>query len=527
MPSDGEKVSKGQRSVISRIKEDNEALKQRLARESRFSRLAQSMSTSGDIVKLQDQANSYLRKIDAEKKKIDELDADISTCQATIIEQRKKMGGINASKENHDMISRQIRLYENRLDKALVKFNESLAKNKGLRDEIDNLRRERVVFDGIYKKLERELHEKKKEMAAIIEDSKNAYQVRDKSQAEMMALKQQAEREQAEFDREWEELGRIMEQDRLLRESTSLQHAERKQDEHKQSEGTNPGEQANEESNQNAHWSDMKQGSQSILSNERIASFEESFQKIKDATGIKDMHELVEKFLQAEDKNFRLFNFVNSLNSEIERLEVMIADTKAEIEKYKGQGVSTDTQRKKVLRDLEDRLARTESKAEEYDNKYTQATKTIGQLKQGIQSIFTRLGPSRRGEGGAMDERASVEEMLGNQGVTESNMMQYLGIIEQRTSEILQLYYESQNGGPSDPESASATELTPPPEGVLQPAAPRLTVMPPAWEDFSSGEESDQEDDERPLTRDELQRKTLKGMNKKEYKHKSRSFGKK
>ena len=39
-----------------------------------------------------------------------------------------------------------------------------------------------VVFDGIYKKLERELHEKKKEMAAIIEDSKNAYQLRDKSQ---------------------------------------------------------------------------------------------------------------------------------------------------------------------------------------------------------------------------------------------------------------------------------------------------------------------------------------------------------
>lgn len=39
---------------------------------------------------------------------------------------------------------------------------------------------------------------------------------------------------------------------------------------------------------------------------------------------------------------------------------------------------------------------------------------------------------------------SSVEEMLGNQGVTESNMMQYLGIIEQRTSEILQAYASSQ-----------------------------------------------------------------------------------
>lgn len=46
--------------------------------------------------------------------------------------------------------------------KALVKFNESLAYIKNLRERIDTLRRERVVFDSIYKKLERELHEKKK-----------------------------------------------------------------------------------------------------------------------------------------------------------------------------------------------------------------------------------------------------------------------------------------------------------------------------------------------------------------------------
>ena len=38
---------------------------------------------------------------------------------------------------------------------ALQKFNEALAHNKQLRETIDNLRRERVVFDQIYKKLVR------------------------------------------------------------------------------------------------------------------------------------------------------------------------------------------------------------------------------------------------------------------------------------------------------------------------------------------------------------------------------------
>lgn len=35
---------------------------------------------------------------------------------------------------------------------------------------------------------------------------------------------------------------------------------------------------------------------------------------------------------------------------EIEKLEEQISDIKAEIEKYKGQGVNTDNQRKKILK---------------------------------------------------------------------------------------------------------------------------------------------------------------------------------
>ena len=226
-------------------------------------------------------------------------------------------------------------------------------------------------------------------------------------------------------------------------------------------------------------------------------SYEETFAKIREATGVETIKDLVDTFQDIEQKNFPLFNSINELNSDIEASELAIAETKLEIEKYKGQGVSTDTQRKKVLRDLEERLARTEAKADEYDLKHQNATKTINQLKTGIHSIFSRLGCAS----------TSVEEMLGNQGVTESNMMQYLEIIEQRTTEILQMYAASQQSTKDDLLANSALQ-----SGIVQPAASRLSVQPPAWDDFSSGDESDQEDDERPLTREELQRKTLRGL---------------
>ena len=69
------------------------------------------------------------------------------------------------------------------------------------------------------------------------------------------------------------------------------------------------------------------------LSQTKVKSYEEAFAKIEDATGLSNVEDVVTKFLEAEDKNFSLFNYVNELNSEIERLELMIGETKGEIEK--------------------------------------------------------------------------------------------------------------------------------------------------------------------------------------------------
>ena len=53
--------------------------------------------------------------------------------------------------------------------------------NTHLRQEIDSLRRERVVFDELYKKMEKELTQKKNKMAQIIETANSAYEQRDRA----------------------------------------------------------------------------------------------------------------------------------------------------------------------------------------------------------------------------------------------------------------------------------------------------------------------------------------------------------
>ena len=163
---------------MDKLKKDNDTLKEELALETKQAMASNSSAAAAQIAKLQDQADTYTRKIEMEKRRIEELDKQIEAMEKNILSQRKKMGGVNAAKENHAQIQKQIKILENRLEKvrsaparaaltrdrrvslvpvsqALQKFNEALAHNKQLRETIDNLRRERVVFDQIYKKLVR------------------------------------------------------------------------------------------------------------------------------------------------------------------------------------------------------------------------------------------------------------------------------------------------------------------------------------------------------------------------------------
>ncbi len=357
------------------------------------------------LASLHDQGDLYTQKIEVENRNVKAMDEQIQLLKQKILYQRKHMGGVNAARENQAMIQKQIRILENRLDKALVKFNEALAHNKQLREEIDNLRRERVVFDNIYRKLERELHDKKKQMSNIIELSNLAYEQRDAAQMEVAAIEAQNRKEQEDFEQNMAEMGRLIERKRNTGSNADDPSAGNMtmDDEAKLKTKVNKG-----------AWGIAKEKVAIQVSIEKVQNFEEAFNKIKAATGINDIEELVRTFIKNEDQNFSLFNYVNEQTNEIEKLEEGIALLKEEEQKYAQESGDDVHQHKQLLRDLELRLQSTESMAERYELKCTEAQKTINSLKMGIHSIFTRIGCA-----------SSVgSEILADSNVTEANMMQ-------------------------------------------------------------------------------------------------------
>merc|ERR1712139_137302 len=194
-----------------------------------------------------------------------------------------------------------------------------------------------------------------------------------------------------------------------------------------------------------------------------------------------------------------------------------VAELHSEIERYKGAGDSDDATRKKILQDLEERFNATEAKSVGFENRYASAMRTIAALKTGVNSIYQKIGCA-----GTKTTGTGVKALLGQDGPNEQNMLQYLGIIEGRANEVLQMYASSQltQAAVMVDSTAPGTDARPTLLGSgpqTAPGASTLAIEPPSTADeYASDEESEEEQDDRPLTVAELQAKTLLNLNKRE-----------
>ena len=88
---DSQNVIRRQRAAIDKLKADNLALKQELALETRADFVAPP-HVQDEITRLQDEADSYTRKIELERRRVEELEKTIGVLTMKAMEQRKRMG---------------------------------------------------------------------------------------------------------------------------------------------------------------------------------------------------------------------------------------------------------------------------------------------------------------------------------------------------------------------------------------------------------------------------------------------------
>jgi len=504
---DSQGIIRKQRATIEKLTRENRKMKTEL-NETRSSSSTQVENRIAleKINQLTEKQEALITKENNEKQATQDL-ADVwADTQRKITEVREdlgKHGGSKAAVENAKAVQKQIRILENRLDKGLQKFNEAIKSNSELREQIDTLRGERVVFDDIYKKLEGELHSKKKEMANIIEQANAAYEARDSAQAQMAALKQQADKEHAEFEKEWRELGKLIENDKKMKEF--MRQKVRQRAEGDKAATASKAEEDKQKKLAKSAWdaANSKAMGQMSASQDKVTVYEEAFVKIQSATGICDIDELVQTFLDGEDKNFTLHKYNTELAADIEKLDQQIMEYKDEYIALSGSGTrKEDTEKVKLLESLEEKWSDIDKKALVFNDKYQDASATLHHIRAGIESIFRRIGCNQE------DLPSGAQS-----GISESTMMPYLATIESRTNELLKMYDQIKEG--DEDYEAEVGKVKP-----TQSSANLQIKLPSTVEDYSDDEDDDDEDDQRPFTRDELKTKTMRGISKKQKKSK-------
>eukprot|EP01063_Lacrimia_lanifica_P034528 TRINITY_DN6406_c1_g1_i1.p1 TRINITY_DN6406_c1_g1~~TRINITY_DN6406_c1_g1_i1.p1 ORF type:complete len:624 (+),score=353.88 TRINITY_DN6406_c1_g1_i1:109-1872(+) len=413
--------------------------------------------------------------------------------------------GVNATSEAHTKIDRQVKVLENRLDRALVKFNEALHINKQLREQIDNLRRERGVFDTIYKKLEKELQERKKEMAFIIEVSNIAYEEKDNAITELEQLKQYAKKEMESFEETFKELDELLEEDRKMKEAIKSRMNERKEKQIAEIKGMR------DEQSQKKRLLQGQKGASTALTTTAtptaagqnptdtqmtLSMYEEAFQKIRQATHCEDISKLVSTFLHSEDDNFSLFNYVNELNSELDKSEEEKTQYLREIQKIKGNvGNNADLQRQKVLKSLGQQLKEAEGQNHKYKENLEATQKVLDEIMALVEVVFAKTDcPTDKivGQCGVSDKGTPV-------GPNASNLLLYLAAIELRTDEFLRAWRKQ--------------EAMPFSTTILGPAKPfggaQIQIeIPSTGDDYN--DEDDDDEGTHVMSREELVEKSLK-----------------
>jgi len=440
------------KSGVAELRKSNAEMKNELNAEMRLTSLTNAQ-TGSKIAKLQEKGTFYAKQIEVEAKKLHDLERQIEILQAAIDDKRSKLRKVEGN--SSDSLSKDIKKLERTLEKTLQKHNEVLADNKQLKEEIDHLRRERVTFDKIYKKLETELQQKKKTFEEVTESSKQAQAKKKKIADQIKLLKERVMKEESNIEREFQDIFKDINEknivDRIEEKFGPLQERTGpiKKKENESPTKTN-GNMLDDYHDGDISRMSIRKGLRSVEKRPRDASFKspqeevqeynEIFESLKKKTNKSDLKDILALFEDYETKNYSLYQHLTHLSDEKETLEKQIQLIKEEIgglsqSQQKG-GVEQGDNKAQKIQELKHQIEDGDKHFGFLETKQTGLTETINALKISIPIIFERIGCN-------VEDYAN--ELLDGTTVNEGNMLQYLAIIEKKTNEILQMYHFSQN----------------------------------------------------------------------------------
>lgn len=402
-------------------------------------------NTSEVLGTLQSRGDEYTKAAIIEKKRLEELEDALRHITVEIEKYRSKAkksaidvmnlhtltpnpaysraDGVDVEKQAKMVTNKVLHVLEMKLNKLLQKKSEVLNRNKLLKLDIDHMRRLRLQTDDSHAKFEAQLKSTKENIEVMLRESNDIVIRREDLLMEIDRLEKRNKEEQAVFEVEYEAMGKFIKEQNIALENALLK--ERKEEAHgsslmksmaekpdASSSDTMGASQSRPGSSSNAFTSNLtldaeiemanKVGSltkfvsneQSSLANiqAKIASYDNMFEQLKKLTNANSLREVASTYAAQEEEMFSLYNYIQTVNTEIEAVsedKQRIAD---EIETYKQQQQVDEIHRNKIIQELEQRYKATKDATAQAIEQNKIQQECVDQLSKKLQVIFSKLG---------------------------------------------------------------------------------------------------------------------------------------
>lgn len=287
--------------------------------------------------------------------------------------------------------TRKIRMLENRLDKAMIKYNEAQSIRKTYEQIVKRLKEERIGFDNQLAAIERALGAKQHDYEELVLLSSDATHAREMILQELEKARGQYEEEKRQREKELREKQQYV-KIRLEMSQRLDKRDKQKLDVVAKESGDLTGEEEKHLKSALA-MTVMQQGMAVEEKKEhrsKIDIFESAFRKIKEATGVSDVNEVIQKITSQESTTDNLINLSKENQARLEQLQTEHSNLKTRVEELKYSG-SGGGHRRKMVDDHEQNLVLASAKLERAKLKYERLAKVLIGVKAGVEHLVDKL----------------------------------------------------------------------------------------------------------------------------------------
>lgn len=385
-----------------------------------------------EIVRLQEETNDFTKMLEHEKRQLMVLEDQIKQEMAEI-------KSIKPSKEEQKKRNAAIASLEKTIRTEELKLNETNAKNEELKREIDVHRKEIKSTDKQIKKYNKNIKNNMKTAKQKNEEFVECKKKAEETFSQIKALEAKHEEEKERFEKEIRNL-----QQRLNEKDKSEEAKDKTKTsttDHKfvpetaaagnKTEFSNPISILKMRLNKLVSTNKVKKGLvDRYISNVKL--IEDSFNQIKESTGISSIDEIVTTFIKAEEQNYSLFNYVNRLNQETDQLQDANNKIKKDIELFRKSEAEEEMDREKYIEHMQEERSDKKKEIEGANASKDRFKEELKEIQKDVEKMIKLFKQSKFA-------LSVANEMSYEEGTTfnDTNVVQYLAELEEYIASLI------------------------------------------------------------------------------------------